>query len=161
MAKQSLQPYILQVLTSEMLVDGMVPGDTTYMFLDRDSLIYPINFSSAKVQLTRSTEEVIYRYEKYVVKQRHVLAYIPQIDHTLLPDVNTVVVGAVAVDCDFRFGPYSASGKVMLTNKDIIAGRLPVFDIKISSNYPGAKWTGLYAPFALVNGAEIQGWEPG
>ncbi len=159
MAKREYPPYVLQVLTSEMLVDGTIPGDTIYVFPDRDSMITPINFTSARVLFTRSTGGEFIHYDHYAVKQRHVLVYLPQIDPALLPEVNTAVVGAVPVVCGFHIGPYSAAGKVMSYNKDVLSGRLPVFDVKITSNYPGAKWSELYAPFALVNGAEIQGWE--
>ena len=52
-------------------------------------------------------------------------------------------------------------GKLMLLHDDgHFESEMPMFDVHIASQIPGTRWGELHAPFALVNGRWLHGYEP-
>ena len=60
----------------------------------------------------------------------------------------------------FYFGSYLVQGTLMRLRDDSFESAVPMFDVHISSQAPGAHWGELRAPFALVNIHWLHGYEP-
>lgn len=159
MAKQTLPPYILRVLTSEYLIEGTVPGDTSLYFPENpETLVTPLHLHSVNVQLTRSTNHATYSYQNYFLKQSSAMAYIPEVDFTQLPQYKVWKVSTNLVNGVFYVGPYCMTGRMMSLRPDLISGEMPAFDVQFKSQFSGTQWAEINAPFALVNGAALHGW---
>jgi len=159
MGKPVIPPYGLQILTTEYLIVGTVPGDTSLDFFEQDSLLSPIQLQSAQVFPTRSNLSPSRNFPNYFVRKFAAIAYIPLVDFSQNPQNSEWNHYKTPVNGVFHLGPYCLTGR-MMTNSGAIHGRLPVFDIKITSQVPGTNWSGIYAPFALIRGSMIHGWEP-
>ena len=160
MGKQTLPPFLLEVLTSEYLIDGTVPGDTSIFFPKPNELGYPIQFTNVKIQPTKTTEVSARTYTHYIFTRNDAIALIPRMDFTQLPLYSSWKQFKNPITGLFHLGPYWMTGRLMNVTGEHLWGDNPVIDVRFGSQVPGSNWNGLSAPFALVNGFWIQGWVP-
>jgi hypothetical protein len=160
--KAPLPPYILQVLTTDYLIEGTVPGDTRYIFFETDVIIgSPLTLASAQILATSSAGFTPRTMSQFTLLGETVVAYIPRVEANLLPGYDAWKVPELPLSGIFYIGPYVMQGRMMLLRNDLYEEDTPIFDVHIRHRDEGASWTGLYAPFALVNIRWLHGCIPG
>ncbi len=159
MAKQTQPPYILQIITTDIFVEGTVASETTLIIPKPESNYAPIHFQSARVQTIRTAEVKL--YQSYYVRPGSIIAMIPQIDFTQHENYSIWKQYKTAITGEFQLGPYSMTGRLMTLPSGYLAETMPVFDVRFHCQLPGVQFDDLYATFALVGINAIQGWVPG
>jgi hypothetical protein len=159
MGKQPLPPFVLQVLTSRYLIEGTAPGNTIVHFPDGVGI--PIHLTSVQIQLTRSTEVAKHTCVDYFLTLTNAMAYIPRMDFTQDANYSSWKQYTKPITGVFHFGPYWMTGRLMTMGSNVLSGEMPIFDVCFRSQTPGTRWGDLTAPWAIVNGKWIQGWDPG
>jgi hypothetical protein len=159
MAKTNLPPYSVQILTSEYLIEGTVGGETQFDFPDHDVMVSPMHLTGAKIQSLRLKEETACYCQDYIFNKKTALAYLPQIDFNLYPLNSVLKIHKIAYQGVFHLGPYSVTGRLMISNPNVLYMEFPVFDACFTTQLSGTPLGRLTAPFAVVNGLAIHGWE--
>ena len=160
MAKPPLPPFLLQVLTSELLIEGTAPGDTPIYFTKPNEIGTPIPLTNVQVQSTRSTEASIHTCSNYVFTRNNAVAFIPHMDITQIFLYSAFKQYKNAISGVFHLGPYRMTGRMMTSSGNDLVGDLPIYEVRIVSQVAGTHWGGLEVPFAQVNGFWLHGWEP-
>jgi hypothetical protein len=156
-----LPPYFLQVLTTEYLIEGMVPGNTALYFCEPDkplgSLIRP---TPARIQSTQNANLPAREVPQFVVMGGSSIALIPHMDITQMAQYVLWKTFPKQRSGIFFIGPYMMRGKLMMLTDDIYKKDSIIYDVNITSQGPGSAWSGLSSPFALVNTPWILGFIP-
>jgi len=159
--QQPLPPYFLQVLTTQYLIEGTVAGDTFLHFPALDTIGPPLLcVASAQLQATGATDLANRACARFMVMGANAVALVPGVDMGQLPQADTWRIPKVPVRGVFCFGPYVVQGTLVLSGEGRINITMPMYDLRIASYVPGSRWDGLQAPFGLVNGRWLQGYEP-
>jgi hypothetical protein len=159
--KQPSPPFVLQVLTTEYLIEGTVEGDTLLYFPELDILDSPpLRLTSVQVQTTRPADIPTRTCTQFMVMGDSAVALIPRMEVSQLAQYEAWKVADIPLLGMFYFGPYVMQGKLMLLRDGFFEGEMSMFDVHIASRIPGTRWGELHAPFALVNGRWLHGYEP-
>jgi hypothetical protein len=161
MGKPPLSPFVLQVLTSEYLIEGTAPGDTLFSFPLPGQIGIPIPLTSVQIQATRSVEVPARTCNQYILLRINALAFVPQMDFTQIPQYSIWKQYKNSITGMFHLGHYWMTGKLMTMSPGFLKNESPVFDVRFGSQITGMHWSEFTAPFALVNCSWIHGWEPG
>lgn len=159
--KQPSPPFVLQVLTTEYLIEGTIEGDTILYFPELDILDSPpLHLTSVQIQTTRSVDIPTRTCAQFMVMGDNAVALVPRMEFSQLAQYKAWKVANIPLLGVFYFGPYVMQGKLMLLRDGFFEGEMPMFDVHIASQIPGTRWGELHAPFAVVNGRWLQGYEP-
>lgn len=159
--KPPLPPYILQVLTTEYLIEGTIEGDHRLYLPSLEEMdSFPLRLTSVQVQTTRLEDIPTQTCAQFMVMGDNTVALIPRMELSQMPQYDVWKIPNVAIQGVFHFGPYLVEGRLMLARDGFFENGMPMFDVGISSRIPGTRWERLQAPFALVNGRWLQGYEP-
>jgi len=158
---QPLPPFVLQVLTSEYLIEGTVDGNTKLYFQEPETLdSIPFQLSNVQIQPTRLVEAAIQTCAQFAVWGDNTVAFLPRMEVTQMAQYETWSIFKKPLRGVFYFGPYLVQGTLMRLRDDSFETEMPMFDVTITSQAPGARWGELRAPFALVNTHWLHGYEP-
>jgi hypothetical protein len=159
--KEPLPPYILQVLTTEYLIEGSISGETRLYFFETGKVVgAPLTLASAQIQATQAEGFPPRAALQYTVLGNSTVALIPHMQFDLLPQSIAWKQYKKPLTGTFYVGPYVMKGSMMLLNESIYDEDHPVFDVHITSQVPGSGWPGIYTPFALVNMRWLHGCIP-
>jgi hypothetical protein len=155
-------PYVLQVLTSEYLIEGTVAGNTMLYFPTPGSLgSIPIRLTSVQIQPTRLVDTPTRTVPQFEVWGESAVAIIPRMEISQSAQYEGWRIPKIPLRGLFYFGSYLVHGTLMRGRNDSFESEVPMFDVTISNQAPGAKWGELSAPFALLNIHWLHGYEPG
>ena len=152
--KAAAPPYILQVLTTEYLIEGTVPG-SAYLVVGA-----PLNLTSAQILPTRAAGVPPQALAQFTVLGAAAVAFIPRVELDQLEQYAVWKQYSNPLSGVFYVGPYMIRGRMMVTSLGLPKEEAPVFDVHITCQVPGTSWAGLYAPFALVNTFWLHGYLP-
>jgi hypothetical protein len=159
--KQPSPPFVLQVLTTEYLIEGTVDGNTRLYFPTPQELgSIPIQLSSVQIQPTRLVDTPTQTCPQFAAWGDSAVALIPRVEVTQMAQYEIWRIPKIPLRGVFYFGSYLVQGTLMRLRADSFGSELPIFDVSISSQAPGAHWGELRAPFALVNIHWLHGYEP-
>ena len=159
--KKKRQPFALQALTTEYLIEGTFEGaPPLYDFSKHDQFVlFPL--TSVQIQTTGPADIPTRTCTQFVIAGYNVVALIPQIEITQMDEYEMMwklkknpLLGV------FYVGPYVMEGKLMLQLANLFENPMLIVDVHIASRVPGARWGGLHAPFALMNTCLLDGYEP-
>lgn len=160
--KEPLPPYTLQALTTEYLIEGSVPGNKALFFFRTDVATgSPLKLDSVKIFATQAPGIPPLAAPQYVVLGNATVAFIPHMQFDMLPQSGAWKEYKHPLAGTFFAGPYVIKGRMMMLTESANEHGHPFFDVTITSRNPGTGWSGLYAPFALVNTAWLHGCIPG
>jgi hypothetical protein len=160
--KQTLAPFALQVLTTEYLIHGTVDGNT-HLYFPQPELqgSRPIPLTSVQIQPTRLLTDISPRTcTRFEVWGDSAVAFIPQVDISLLVDYDVWKIATIPLQGIFYFGPYLVHGTLMKLRDDTFETDVPMFDVHIISQAPGTHLGDIHAQFALMNIHWLHGYEP-
>jgi hypothetical protein len=152
--KAGPQPFVLQVLTTDYLIEGTVPGKT----LLRLGLLIPLR--PAQIQSTTTTAIPPQVLSEFMVLGDSVVAFIPGgkieelEEYIYWKEFKYPVLGG------FYYGPYLIRGRMMTIMTGHFEPLNPIFDVNITCQVPGSTWAGLHAPLAAVNTHWLHGYIP-
>ena len=154
-------PYSLQVLTTESLIEGTIEGDRR-LYLPSLNVMdsFPLRLTSVQIQTTRLEDIPAQTCAQFMVMGDNTVALIPRMEVSQMSQYDVWKIPNVAIQGAFHFGPYLVQGRLMLSRDGFFENEMPMFDVGITSRIPGTRWEKLQAPFALVNGHWLQGYEP-
>ncbi len=159
--KQPSPPFVLQVLTTEYLIEGTFDGDTLLYFPQPEVLgSTPIRLTTVQIQPTRLVDIPARTCTQFEVWGDSVVALIPQVEVTQMVDYEVWKVPKIPLQGVFYFGPYLVQGTLMRLRDDSFENEVPMFDVHITSQAPGAHWGELRAQFALMHIHWLHGYEP-
>jgi hypothetical protein len=159
MGKTVLPPFVIQVFTTEYLIEGTIPGDTNLYFAKPGSLGNPISLNNVQIQSTRSAQIPARSCYQYTLTSNEALIFIPRVDYTQMSFYSGWKNYKNPVNGQFHIGHYLMTGKLMTGPGGYLSSDLPALDVRIDSLVPGLSWGGIEAPFALVNCFFMHGWE--
>ncbi len=159
--KQTLPPFTLQVLTTDLLIDGTVEGDTSLYFSGPDTSVPPLRLTSVQIQTTGAMDIPTHSCTHFMVIGSNIVALIPQIEVTQMAEYEYWTLGKKPFLGVLHVGPYVMQGKMMLIDDNHFERQIPIFDVHIASRVPGAHLGELHAPFTVVNFHWLYGYEPG
>jgi hypothetical protein len=152
--KAGSQPFVLQVLTTDYLLEGTVPGNT-YLVVGT-----PISLSPAQIQCTTSAAIPAQTLAQFVVMGGGSVAFIPRGEIEQLEQYAVWKQYKNAMPGDYYVGPYVMRGRMMGLSMGLLEAEAPIFDVHITCQVPGSTWPGLYAPLAVVNTHWVAGYIP-
>jgi len=159
--KQSLPPFTLQVLTTEYLIEGTVDGKTPLYFPEPEQLdSEPICLTSVQIQPSRLAGIPPRTCTQFEVWGDNAVALIPRVEITRLVDYDAWKEPKIPLRGEFYFGPYLVYGTMMRLRDDSFEKEVPMFDVRITNQNPGAYWGEIQAQFALVHIRWLHGYEP-
>jgi hypothetical protein len=161
--KQPLPPFILQVLTTDYLIDGTVEGDTALIFPETGVASKPLHLTSVQIRVTGPVDIPVRTCPRFTVMGNSAVALLPLLEMTQITEMARYEVWKEykkPVQGIFYVGPYVIQGRLMLLMDNYLDHEMPMFDVNISSQVPGARWGKISAPFALVNTRWLHGYEP-
>jgi hypothetical protein len=158
--EKPLPPFTLQVLTTEYLIEGTVDGSTRLYFPDPDFQgSIPIPLTSVQVQPTRLVGSPTQTCNQFAAWGSCAVALIPRVEVTQIPQNGVWSISKIPLRGVFYFGPYLVQGTLMRLRADSFESEVPMFDVYIKNQTPGAQWGELRAPFALMNIHWLHGYE--
>jgi len=159
--KQPSPPYVLQVLTTEYLIEGTVDGNTMLYLPTPGSLgSLPIPLTSVQIQPTRLVATPTQTYPQFEVWGETAVAIIPRMEVSQMAQYEGWRIPKIPLRGLFYFGSYLVQGTLMRGRNDSFEREVPMFDVTITNQAPGAHWSELRAPFALMNIHWLHGYEP-
>jgi hypothetical protein len=159
--KQPSPPFVLQVLTTEYLIEGTVDGNTRLYFPRPEALgSIPIHLTSVQIQPTRLVGTPTQTCTQFAAWGDSAVALIPRVEVTQMTQYETWSVPKIRLRGVFYFGSYLVQGTLMRLRDDSFESAAPMFDVIITSQPPGEYWGEIRAPFALVNIHWLHGYEP-
>jgi hypothetical protein len=150
--KAPLPPYVLQVLTTEYLIEGTFAGDG-YLSVGTFLRLAP-----AQIQSTRSASVPPQVLTQFTVAGEASVAFIPRTEITQLLQYSVWKEYKNAMPGTFYVGPYVMKGRLMGFSTGLLDKEPPIFDVHITC--PGTGWAGLYAPLAVINIHRLHGYIP-
>jgi hypothetical protein len=157
--KQPSLPYVLQVLTTEYLIEGTVDGDT-HLYLPKPGVgMGPLDLTCVRIQATSPLDIPTRTCARFMVMGNNAVALIPQIEITSIAMYEVWKEYKKPLLGVFYVGPYIMQGKLMSLVEKTLQSDMPMYDVHITSQFPGAHWGEIYAPFALVNICWLHGYE--
>ncbi len=164
--KQPPPPLVLQVLTTEYLIEGTLEDDPPlYSFAEPEYSIQ-IPLTSAQIQPTGPGDIPLRTSIQYVVSSYDVVALIWQSEITQISGYKGMEPIAIrrkmsknVLSGVFYVGPYVMEGKRMSMMANVPEHPMLLADVHIASRVPEARWGGLLAPCALVNTRWLEGQE--
>lgn len=164
MAKKSTSPYTLQALTRDYLYKGTAPGDFDLDFPPVDSVSftgYGCNLTDASIQATNVPGAPVQYFRQYFLTSNNVMVFVPRTDYTKFEYYRTWKLFSKLVKGVYYFGPYIVWGSMgFLTTGSINSNDIPLYDVEFSCVNEAMNLADLSAPFALLNGRYLYGWEP-
>ena len=140
---------MLQVLTTEYLIEGTVDGNTKLYFQEPGILgSVPFQLSSVQIQPTRQANAPTQTSAQFAAWGDNTVALIPRMDVTQMAQYETWSIFKIPLRGVFYFGSYLVLGTLMRLRDDSFESALPMFDVSITSQAPGPRWGELRAPFA-------------
>ncbi len=159
--KQPPAPFVLQVLTTEYLIEGTVDGNTKLYFPEPDVLnSNAIQLTSVRIQPTRLGDTPVQTCAQFAAWGDSAVALIPRVEVTQMAQYAVWSIPKITLRGVFYFGCYLVQGTMMRLRADSFDREVPMFDVTITSQTPGARWGELRAPFALMNIHWLHGYEP-
>jgi len=155
--KADPQPFNLQVLTPEYLIEGLVKGDT-YLHVG-----FYLHLKPAKIQSTQSSNISLREVSQFLVQSKYIVAIIPGVDIEQLPQYPIWKDNKSPLLGDFYVGPYLLRGTRMgqdSKSPPLLLEEELMYDLRITCQTERTAWVGLYAPFALVNTNWLHGFVP-
>ena len=113
---------------------------------------------NARIQSTQTPPAPTRTCAKYVCLYKQALALIPSIDYTLLEYNQIWKLYKEAINGVFYLGPYWMTGRLMYLGSTLDSA-LPAYDVRFGRMTADSQWSGLTAPFALINTVNLIGWE--
>jgi len=159
--KTPVPPYILEVLTTEYLIDGTVDGDTRLYFPKAEMVSPPIELNTVKIQTTRPVDIPAQYCEQFVLVGDNLVALIPRIEIDQLKQYLDWLMSDKPLMGTFYVAHYKISGKLMFLRKGFFEDQMHMLDVHISSLAQGTHWGELDAPFILLNTQWLHGYAPG
>lgn len=159
MGKTVLPPFVIQVLTTEYLIEGTLPGDPELYFPKPSALGNPFTLNSVQIQSTRSAQIPTRNCYEYILTRNEAVIFIPRVDYTQMSFYSSWKNYKNPLTGQFHIGHYLMTGRLMTGPGGFLNSDLPAYDVRIDSLIPGLPWGGIEAPFALVNCFFIHGWE--
>jgi hypothetical protein len=160
--KEPSPPFVLQVLTTEYLIEGTVEGSTRLYFPQPEVLdSTPIRLTAVQIQPTRMVDTPAQTCAQYAIWGDCAVALIPRVEVTQMEQYMVWSVPKIPLRGVFNFGSYLVQGTLMRLRDDSFESEVPMFDVCITNQALGARWGELRAPFALMNIHWLHGYEPG
>jgi hypothetical protein len=134
-------PYILQVLTTEYLIEGTVDGNTHLYIPTPGSLgSIPFRLSSVQIQPTRLVDIPTRTYPLFEVWGESAVVIIPRMEVSLMAQYEGWCIPKIPLRGLFYFGSYLVQGTLMRGRNDSFEIDMPIFDVTITNQVPGAHW---------------------
>ena len=158
---QPSPPFVLQVLTTEYLIEGTIDGNARIYFPQSQALgCIPLHLTSVQIQPTRLVDTPTQTYTQFEVWGNSAVALIPRVEVTQMAQYEGWRIPKIPLRGLFYFGSYLVQGTLMRGRDDSFESEVPMFDVTITNQAPGAHWGELRAPFALMNIHWLHGYEP-
>jgi hypothetical protein len=151
--KAPLPPYVLQVLTTEYLIEGTIASDV-YLKLGNPQL----QLAPAQIQSTRSAAVPPQVLSQFTLVGATSVAFIPRTEIIQLPQYAVWKEYKTAMPGTHYVGPYVMQGRLMGLSSGFVDNEPPIFDVHITC--PGTDWAGLYAPLAVISLHWMHGYIP-
>jgi hypothetical protein len=158
--KPILPPFVVQVLTTEYLIEGTTQGDVdTDLFRGLDAWS-PLRLTSVQITPTGLAQVPAQFLPVFMVSGNSVVALVPRVELSQMADHVVWAVYKIARPGIFHIGPYLIRGTMMFLREDCVEEVMPMFGVQISHTVPGAALGELSAPFILVNPSWMVGYQP-
>ncbi len=157
--KSESQPFPLQVLTTEYLIEGTAPGDQQFFLPIGTEYWSPIELTNAQVTAVNWENVPVRTMSQFQVKGDSVVAMIPRRDPAGMRQYDSYLAFKERQTGLFYFGPYVFEGTLMNVGNDRFNDALLMLDTKIRHISPKSKFGEISAPHVLVNTAWMHGWE--
>lgn len=154
------QPFVMQVLTTEYLIEGTAPGDTHLSNFRGLDFWSPFRLTSVRITTTGPTKVPAQYVPQFMVSGNSVVALLPRMEISQMADYEAWIEHKIPCAGMFHVGPYLIGGTMMFLCEDRIEEEMPMTDVQIRHIVPEAALGELSAPFILVNPSWMYGYEP-
>lgn len=153
-------PFVVQVLTTEYLIEGTAQGDIdTDLFRGLDAWS-PLRLTSVQITPTGLAKVPAQSLPVFMVSGDSVVALAPRMELSQMADHEMWAVHKIPCPGIFHVGPYLLRGTMMFLREDCIEEVMPMFGVQIRHTVPGAALGELSAPFIVVNPSWMVGYQP-
>ena len=153
-------PFVVQVLTTEYLIEGTAQGDA-YIDLFRGLDDWsPLRLTSVQITPTGPTKVPAQSLPVFMVSGNSVVALVPRMELSQMADHEMWAVHKIPCPGIFHIGPYLIRGTMMFLREDCLEEVMPMFGVQIKHTAPGAALDELSAPFIVVNPSWMAGYQP-
>jgi hypothetical protein len=158
------QPLLtLLVLTSDMLIEGTSEVGKKSVGIrlggEATSAFHALKLTNAKLHPIGTDDAPPRSLPVFMAWGEQIIAQIPHSD-TPISEYDVWKEYKKSLTGTFYFGPYVISGTMMFLDLAMIKLTMPMVDVRITSRIPGARFSELNAPFAIVNTHWLAGYEP-
>jgi len=158
--KPILPPFVVQVLTTEYLIEGTTQGDVdTDLFRGLDAWS-PLRLTSVQITPTGPAKVPAQSLPVFMVSGNSVVALVPRMELSQMADREVWDQYEISCPGIFYMGPYLIRGTMMFLCKDRVEEVMPMFGVQIKHTAPGAALDELTAPFIVVNPSWMAGYQP-
>jgi hypothetical protein len=153
-------PFVVQVLTTEYLIEGTAQGDIdTDLFRGLDTWS-PLRLTSVQITPTGLAQVPAQSLPVFMVSGNSVVALVPRVELSQMADHVVWAVHNIPCRGIFHIGPYLIRGTMMFLREDCVEEVMPMFGVQIKHAAPGAALGELSAPFIVVNPSWMTGYQP-
>jgi hypothetical protein len=154
-------PFVVQVLTTEYLIEGTAAAGTPLLFPFPDEEMWsPLILTAARIKAVSWANVPERSIATIEIGGDGVVAVIPRTDVTQMPKYNLWKNWNQPRSGIHHVGPYLIQGKLM-SRSNSIQPALPMVDVHITHVLPDSSLGELSAPYLLVNTHWISGYLPG
>jgi hypothetical protein len=154
-------PFVMQVLTTEYLIEGTAQGDAYidgFRGLEEWS---PLRLTSVQITPTGPVKVPAQSLPVFMVSGNSVVALVPRMEASQMAALHEEwAVHKIACPGIFHVGPYLIRGTMMFLREDCIEEVMPMFGVQIRHAVPEAALGELSAPLILVNPSWMVGYQP-
>jgi len=158
--KPALAPFVMQILTTEYLIEGTAEGDTQLYFPTGRGDWSPITLTAVQIKVLSRTDLPPRSVSQFEISGPGVVAMIPRADASQRAGYESWKLYNQSRSGVFHIGPYLIRGQMMFLREDRIDEVTPMVDVQIMHQSPEAAMGELSAPFILVNTGWMYGYEP-
>jgi hypothetical protein len=153
------QPFQLQVLTTEYLIEGMAEGDQQLYIPGGTENWSPIVLTDVRITSVNDDGIPIRKADTFEVQGETVVAIIPLRDATTMPQYDSYFAYEEEMNGVFYIGPYLLEGTLLNVGNDYFASALLILDATIRHMNPKSKLGEIKSPHVLINTLWLHGRE--
>ena len=153
------QPFQLQVLTTEYLIEGTAAGDEQLYIPSITEDWSPIVLTDVRITSVNNNEIPIRKADTFEVQGETVVAIIPLRDATTMPQYDSYIVNEEEMKGVFYVGPYVLEGTLLNVGNDYFAPALLILDATIRHIDPKSKLEEIQSSNVLINTSWLHGRE--
>ena len=153
------EPFQLQVLTTEYLIEGTAEGDQQFYLPNSTENWSPVVLKDVRITSVNDKEIPVRKTDTFEIQGEAVIAFIPLKDATTMVQYDSYLEYEEEMEGVFYVGPYLIEGTLLNVGNDFFAPALLITDATIRHINPKSNLKAIKTPNVLINTFWLHGRE--